>query len=343
MGSPSDRPGADPASGFRAADVSFADVGRAARRLRGAVHRTPVLTGGALDEDLASRGAEGASVFLKAEHLQKVGAFKARGARNAVGVVLEDVEAGRRAMPPGFLTHSSGNHGAALAWAARDAGCRCTVVVPDDAPAVKKAAMASYGAELVECPRPERDAVCAELAASRGLEVVPPFDDPRVIAGQGTAALELLEDVGRLDVVIASVGGGGLLSGTTITVRGLLGENARVIGAEPLAVDDAARSLATGELQPTVHGAKTRCDGLMTALSQRTFAILRAGGTEVRTVDEDAILDAGRYLVSRTKQFVEPSAAVTWAVARALAPELAGLRVGVILTGGNASLDWLAG
>ena len=317
------------------ADVSFASVRRAAARLSDRVHRTPLLTCRSLEADLNVRGAEGVRVVLKAEHLQKVGAFKARGASNAVVAALE------AGSPPGFLTHSSGNHGAALAWAARDVGVPCTVVVPEDAPAIKKDAMRGYGAELVECPRPERSAVCDRLAAERGLRVVPPFDDPDVIAGQATVALEILEDRSEIDVIIAPVGGGGLLSGTTVTVRALCGDAVSVVGAEPAAVDDAARSLASGRLERPEPGARTLCDGLMTALSERTFTILRDGRATIDTVADEEVLSAGRFLVTRTKQWVEPSAAVAWAVARRIAPRLAGRTTAVVITGGNAPTDWM--
>jgi threonine dehydratase len=217
--------------------TTLADIRAAAERIRGRVHRTPVLTSATLDRELA------ASVFAKCENLQKVGAFKARGACNAV-FALDAAAAAR-----GVITHSSGNHGAALAWAAGLRGIPCTVVMPDTAPDVKIAAVRSYGAEVQLCKAAERDAVCADLQRQRGATMVHPFEHPMVIAGQGTAALELLEDVPDLDVVITPVGGGGLCAGAAVVVRALR-PSAAMLGAEPLAVDDAARSLATGVRQP---------------------------------------------------------------------------------------------
>ncbi|MCC6673093.1 MAG: pyridoxal-phosphate dependent enzyme [Planctomycetes bacterium] len=304
------------------------DVRAAALRIAPHVHRTPVLTSATLDREV------GAAVFFKCENLQKCGAFKARGAANAVFAL--DAAAARA----GVITHSSGNHGAALAYAAGRRGIACTVVVPDDAPAVKVAAMRGYGAEVVFCKRAERDAVCARLAAERGATLVPPFDDFHVVAGQGTAALELIEQVPGLDAVVAPVGGGGLLAGTAIATRALL-PRARVLGAEPEAVDDAARSLATGVRQPGVSGAKTLADGLMTGLGELNFAVLRDLAVEIVTVSEAAMRDAARFLVERMKLVVEPSGAVGLAAVRARAEGLRGRRVGVILSGGNTDLRWL--
>ncbi|HEU4417594.1 MAG TPA: pyridoxal-phosphate dependent enzyme, partial [Planctomycetota bacterium] len=203
--------------------TTLADIRAAATRIRGHVHRTPVLTSATLDAEL------GASVFSKCENLQKVGAFKARGACNAV-MALDDGAAKR-----GVITHSSGNHGAALAYAAKKRGIPCTVVMPDNAPDVKVAAVRGYGAEIRLCKASERDAVCAALQQERGAVMVHPFENPFVIAGQGTAALELLEDVPDLDCVVVPVGGGGLCAGTAVTVKALR-PAAVVFGAEPLAV-----------------------------------------------------------------------------------------------------------
>lgn len=308
--------------------TTLADVTAAARRIRGHVHRTPVLTSATLDRELGGR------VFLKCENLQKVGAFKARGACNAV-FALDDATAAR-----GVVTHSSGNHGAALAYAAQKRGIPCAVVMPDTAPTVKVAAVRGYGAEVRFCKQSERDAVCAALQQERGAVMVHPFENPFVIAGQGTAALELLEDVPDLDAVIVPVGGGGLCAGTAVTVRALR-PTAAVLGAEPLAVDDAARSLATGVRQPRVDGAKTWGDGLMTALGEPNFALLRQHGVRVVTVAEEAIVAACRFFVERMKIVVEPSAATVLAALRKMAPDLAGKRIGMVLSGGNTDFAWL--
>ncbi|MEZ5966667.1 MAG: threonine/serine dehydratase [Planctomycetota bacterium] len=304
------------------------DVQRAAVRLAGLVHRTPVLTSRTLDRDV------GAAVFCKCENLQKVGAFKARGATNAV-MALDEAAAAR-----GVVTHSSGNHGAALAFAAALRGIPVVVVMPDEAPAVKVAAVRGYGAEVVLCPRAQRDRVASRLVEERGMVLIHPFDDPEVIAGQGTAALELLQDVPALDDVVAPVGGGGLLAGTTLVVRHSRPE-CRVVGAEPEAVDDAYRSLRDGVRHPAVEAPVTVADGLMTGLGERTFAILTRGAVEIVTVTETAILEAARFCLERMKIVVEPSAAAGLAALRQRPDRFAGRRVGVILTGGNTDFAWL--
>jgi threonine dehydratase len=309
--------------------TTLADIRVAASRIRGHVHRTPVLTSATLDAEL------GASVFAKCENLQKVGAFKARGACNAV-FALDDA-AGKR----GVITHSSGNHGAALAYAAKKRGIPCTVVMPDQAPAVKVAAVRGYGAEVVFCARREREATCARIQQQRGATLVHPFVDPLVIAGQGTAALELLADVADLDCVIVPVGGGGLASGTVIATAAVRPQ-ARVLGAEPEAADDAARSLASGVRQPGVTDPRTCADGLLTGLGEPNFAILRAAKLRVVTVDEDAIVAAARFFVERMKIVVEPSSATVLAALRAIRAELGGLRIGAILSGGNTDFGWLS-
>ncbi|MDX2344334.1 MAG: pyridoxal-phosphate dependent enzyme, partial [Acidimicrobiia bacterium] len=229
--------------------ATFEDVRAAADRIAPYAHRTPVATSATL------RTETRADVFFKCENLQKVGAFKARGALNAV-LSLNDEEAGR-----GVVTHSSGNHGAALAYAARIRGIPCTVVMPEDAPQVKIDAVRGYGANIEFCAQFERESATALVMQQTGATMVHPFNDAAVIAGQGTAALELIEDVGPLDVVITPIGGGGLMSGTAIVTRRLL-PDARIIGAEPSEVDDAYRSLQTGQIQPRVANPNTVADGL---------------------------------------------------------------------------------
>lgn len=307
---------------------TFDDVRAAAARIAGHVHRTPVLTSSTLDAEL------GARVWFKCENFQKVGAFKARGATNAV-LALDDATAAR-----GVTTHSSGNHAAALAYASRARGIPCAVVMPDDAPAVKVTAVRGYGAEIVFCSRAEREATCARVAAKRGMTVIPPYDFADVIAGQGTATLELIEDVGELDVVMTPVGGGGLASGACLATAALL-PDARVILAEPAAVDDAARSLATGVRQPRVEEPDTVCDGLLTALGELNFAVLSSHGPRVVTVQERDVIDATRWFLERMKIVIEPSCATVLAAMRAIAPELAGLRIGAVLSGGNTDFAWL--
>ncbi len=303
-------------------------VRQAAERLRGLVHRTPVLTSRTLD------GWAGCRVFVKCENLQRVGAFKFRGAMNAV-LSLADDRASR-----GVATHSSGNHAAALALAARLRGVPAFVVMPEGAPPVKRAAVAGYGATITPCaPTLEaREAGLAAVVERTGAEVIHPYDDPRVIAGQGTAALELCEEAGPLDALLVPVGGGGLASGTCLAAAGAWPAT-RVFGAEPALADDAARSLETGVLQPP-RPPVTVADGLRTALSARTFAILRARLAGMRTVSEEDIVAAMRKVWERLKILIEPSSAVP--VAALLAePGAFGGRVGVILSGGNVDLDHL--
>jgi len=325
------------------------DVLAAAERIAGIVHRTPVVTCAALD------AATGARLWFKCENLQKVGAFKARGATNAV-LSLHPTSVAR-----GVCTHSSGNHAAALAWAAARRGVPAYVVMPRNAPPVKHAAVAGYGARVTWCEPTlaAREETLAAVRRETGAEFVHPYDNLAVIAGQGTAALELLREVPELDAVVAPVGGGGLLSGTLLAARALAGDPpraVRVFGAEPELADDAFRSLRDGQLQPALPP-RTVADGLRTALSQRTFAILRGNdrrGTDRRgddrgdpgvagvlTVPEETILQATRLLFERAKLVVEPSGAVPLAALLAHPEVLRGARVGVILSGGNVDLDRL--
>lgn len=307
--------------------VTPEDIDSAAERIRGHVHRTPVVTSTSLDV------AAGARVFLKCENLQRVGAFKIRGATNAV-LSLDDVVAER-----GVACHSSGNHGQALAVAAGERGIAAHVVMPSNAPAVKRNAVAGYGAVIVDCePTPAgRETALAEVLEATGSVEIHPYDNDHVIAGQGTACLELLEEVDGLDVVVAPVGGGGLVSGTALAVAGHA-PGTRVVGAEPAAADDAFRSFTAGVVVP-VETYRTVADGLLASLSERTFAIIRSQVAAVVTVTEDEIVAAMRFLWERTKLIIEPSAAV--AVAAVLTGRVPGERVGIILSGGNADLDHL--
>jgi len=310
-------------------DPYFEDVLAAAERIQGHVHRTPVITCAGID------GIAGAEIHFKCENLQKVGAFKARGATNAVLALDED--AARR----GVATHSSGNHAAALARAARLRGVPAHIVMPATAPPVKRAAVEGYGAEITECePTLEaREATLREVVARTGATYIHPYDEPMVIAGQGTAALELITDVPDLELVLAPVGGGGLLSGTAIAVSGSRPE-IEVWGTEPAGADDAFRSLRDGRLHPSVEP-RTIADGLLTALSERTFRILRNHVGGILRVSEEGIVRAMRLLWERAKLVVEPSGAVPLAAVLEHRERFAGRRVGIILSGGNVDLDRL--
>jgi threonine dehydratase/serine racemase len=306
-------------------------VREAAARIAGFVHRTPVMTSETLDR-LAGR-----HVYFKCENLQKTGAFKYRGATNAVQK-LGEVEAAK-----GVVTHSSGNHAQALALAARVRGIPAYIVMPRTAPLVKKNAVEGYGGIVTLCePTLEaRDRTAAEVAARTGGTLIPPFDHPDVIAGQGTAALELLEDVPDLDAVVAPVGGGGLLSGFCVAARGL-NPGIRVFGAEPLGADDAARSKAAGEWIPQT-APNSIADGLLTSLGRLTWPIIRDQVEQVFTVTEDQIRAAMKLVWERMKLVIEPSAAVGVAVVLSDGfRALTGIRkVGVVLCGGNVNLDKL--
>jgi threonine dehydratase len=311
------------------ASVSFADIEAAAERIKPHIHRTPVMK-----SDFLNRKA-GCVVFFKCENFQKVGAFKARGACNAV-FSLTPQQAER-----GVVTHSSGNHGAALAWAAGKRGISATVVVPENAPGPKKRAIEGFGAKIVFCaPTVQaRESTTNDLIARHGFELVHPYDDDRVIAGQGTAAKELIEEMGELDIVMAPTGGGGLLSGTSITAKHLL-PSAKVIGGEPEGADDAYRSFTTGVLV-TEQTPKTICDGLRTTLSPRTLAIIRANVDAIHTAEEATILRAMRMIWETMKIIVEPSCCPPLAAILENPAEFRDKRVGIILTGGNVDLEKL--
>jgi threonine dehydratase len=311
-----------------AAVPTLDDVRAAARRIAPFVHRTPVARSATFDREL------GARIFFKCENLQKVGAFKARGATNAV-LLLDDAAASR-----GVITHSSGNHGAALAFAAARRGVPCTVVMPEGAPAIKVDAVRGYGAEVVFCERGERESTCERLIGETGRTLVHPYENPHVVAGQGTAALELVEEAGGLDLVIAPVGGGGLLSGTAVAARGLL-PSVEIRGAEPEAVDDACRSLESGVRQPAVAGARSWADGLLTGLGELAFRALSAHSVRVVTVSEAEILRATLDVLQRMKLVVEPSGATVLAALRRMGEAVRGLRVGAIFSGGNTDFRWL--
>ena len=307
----------------------LAAIRAAQLRIAPHVHRTPVLRCRSLDAEV------GAELHFKCENLQKVGAFKARGATNAV-FSLSDGEAKH-----GVVTHSSGNHGAALAYAAGVRGIPAWVVMPENAPKVKQDNVRRLGATIRFCAPTvaARETACAGIQSETGATLIHPFDDVRVIAGQGTAALELLEAVPDLDIVIAPVGGGGLLSGTAIAARSLR-PRIRVYGAEPANADDAARSFRSGRVEP-LPAATTIADGLRTTLSPRTLAALRKHVASIGLASEDAIVRAMRMTWERMKIVIEPSSAVPLACLVERTLDVAGARVGVILSGGNVDLDHL--
>ncbi len=302
-------------------------IRRAAERIRPHIHRTPVLTCAAIDR------MAGAEVFFKCENFQKVGAFKARGACNAVFSLPENVA------PRGVATHSSGNHAAALALAARERGIPAWIVMPSTAPAVKRAAVEGYGGRVVLCePTLEaRERGATRIIDETGAAFIHPYNDFRVIAGQGTAALELLDEIPDCNVILAPVGGGGLLSGTALTVSELA-PAARVVAAEPTGADDALRSLEAGRIIPSIDP-RTIADGLLTSLGDKTFPIIRDHVSKIVTVNDQEIVSAMRQVWERMKIIIEPSAAVPVAALLEGRADAAGKRVGVIISGGNVQLE----
>ncbi|MFN7272415.1 MAG: threonine/serine dehydratase [Gammaproteobacteria bacterium] len=325
------------AGGAASVDLpSFDDVVDAHDRLRGHVARTPVLGSPRFDERVGRR------VVFKCENLQHAGAFKFRGASNAL-LQLEAARATASGAGAGarvVATHSSGNHGAALARAAAAIGWRCIVVVPHDANPVKTAAIRAAGAELVTCEPglAPRETALAEVVARTGAEVVHPFDDSRVIAGQGTAAMELLADHPDLDVLTAPVGGGGLLAGSALAVRGML-PSCRVVGAEPEVADDAARSFHGGVRVGLPGSPPTIADGLRGSIGVRPYALFRRHVDDVVTVSERAIVEAMRIALEDLRILVEPSSAVPIAALIAGRIGAPGQRIGVIVSGGNVDLS----
>ncbi|HEY5992098.1 MAG TPA: pyridoxal-phosphate dependent enzyme [Candidatus Udaeobacter sp.] len=300
-------------------------------RIRPYIHRTPVLTSERLNE--ASPAAAG--LFFKCENFQKIGAFKARGATNAV-FALDEATARR-----GVATHSSGNHGAAIARAAKLRGIPAHIVMPSNSAKVKVRAVESYGAHIVFCEPTEqaREATCAEVIKETGATLIHSFENENVMAGQGTAAVELLEDVSDLDVVMCPVGGGGLLSGTAIAVKSMR-PKIKVIAVEPANADDAAQSFRAGRRLIT-EKKFTIADGLRTNIGEPNFAIVQRYVDDIVTVSEEAIVSAMRGIWESMKIIIEPSAAVPYAAIREQVMNVNRKRVGIILTGGNVDLDRL--
>jgi threonine dehydratase len=308
---------------------TYDDVLEAHERIRPYIHRTPVLTSSYLD------GLTGAKLFFKCENLQKAGAFKARGASNAV-FGLSETEAAR-----GVATHSSGNHGLSLSYAAGRRGIPVTVVMPRTAPEAKKDAVRGYGGTVVECEpsTSSREAVFAEVVAKSGADFVHPYNDPRVIAGQATCSKELIEDAGDLDAVVAPIGGGGMVSGSCLTLSTLAPET-KIYGAEPKNADDAHRSLKAGHIIAD-DAPVTVADGLKVPLKDLTWHFVSRHVADILTASEEEIVAAMRLTWQRMKIVIEPSSAVPLAVILKNRELFAGQRVGVIVTGGNVDLDKL--
>ena len=307
---------------------TFADIEDAAARIRSVAHQTPVLTSRSVND------RTGATVFFKCENFQRGGAFKFRGAYNALAQL--SVEERRR----GVVTFSSGNHAQAIALAGRVLGIPRVIVMPSDAPSVKRAATEGYGGEVVpyDRDREDREAIGKRLARERGLALIPPYDHPHIIAGQGTAAHELLQEVGALDYLFVPCGGGGLLSGSALAARALA-PDCVVVGVEPAAGDDATRSFRTRQLQ-IVHNPQTVADGARTpSLGTLTFPLVLQYVRDMATVDDPPLLGAMFYLWERLKIVVEPTGALGAAAMFERTAQIAGTRVGVIISGGNVDLS----
>jgi threonine dehydratase len=310
---------------------NYEDVVAAAQRLLGAARRTPVMSSATVDAEL------GASVFFKCENFQKAGAFKFRGAFNALSCLSE--EARRR----GVVAFSSGNHAQATALAARLLTIPATIVMPLDAPASKVAATRGYGGEIVSYDRyrESREEIAAQLAHERGFTVIPPYDHADVIAGQGTAAKELFEEVGPLDALFVCLGGGGLLAGSALAARAL-SAGCKVFGVEPAAGDDGRQSLRAGKIV-RIEVPQTIADGAQTqALGSQTFEIIRREVADIFTATDAELIDCLRFFATRMKIVVEPTGCLGFAAARAQAAAFAGGRIGVIVSGGNVDAERFA-
>ncbi|HSV58886.1 MAG TPA: threo-3-hydroxy-L-aspartate ammonia-lyase [Variovorax sp.] len=310
---------------------SYADVEAAAARLAGHAHRTPVLRSRTLD------AASGAQFFFKCENFQRMGAFKFRGAFHALSCL--DAQQ-RRA---GVLAFSSGNHAQAIALSGQLLGIPATILMPQDAPAMKVAATRGYGAQVVLYDRytQDREALSRQMAQERGLTLIPPYDHPHVIAGQGTAVKELLEECGPLDALFVCLGGGGLLSGSALAARALA-PACKVYGVEPEAGNDGQQSFRAGHIVH-IETPRTIADGAQTQhLGEHTFAIIRRDVDDIHTASDAELVQAMRFFAERMKMLVEPTGCLGLAAARRLAPQLAGQRVGVVVSGGNVDLQRFA-
>jgi threo-3-hydroxy-L-aspartate ammonia-lyase len=310
---------------------TFADVAEAARRLEGVAHRTPVLTSRTAD------AMAGAQLFFKAENLQRGGAFKFRGAYNAISALPEAVRA------RGVLAFSSGNHAQAIALASRLLGVPAVIVMPEDAPAVKIEATRGYGAEVVSYDRysQDREALGREIAQARGLSLIPPYDHAHVIAGQGTLALELIEETGPLDILVACLGGGGQLSGCAIAAAEA-SPGIAVYGVEPEAGDDGRRSFHEGRIV-TIPVPRTIADGAQTTyLGQITFPIIRERVTDIVTVSDAELVETMRFFAARMKMVVEPTGCLAAAAVLHGKLDVKGKRVGIVVSGGNVDITAFA-
>lgn len=308
---------------------TLSDIQTANNRIRPFIHRTPVLTSRQLNSIF------GCELYFKCENFQKVGAFKFRGATNAVLSLAEDLK------KHGVVTHSSGNHAAALALAAGMNGIKAFIVMPENAPSVKKDAVAGYGASITFC-KPTlqaREETCRTIIDREGATLVHPYDNFNVICGQGTASLELLEDIGNPDIIVAPIGGGGLMSGTSTCAKGI-NDRITVIGAEPLNANDAWESFKTGILTPSVNPL-TIADGLLTSLSELTYAIIRKNVDDIFTAEEDSIISSMKLVWERMKIIIEPSSATVLAVIKENPGFFNGKKVGLIISGGNVDLKKL--
>ncbi len=305
------------------------DMMAAHERIKPYVHRTPVLTSTFMND------LTGAELFFKCENFQKAGAFKVRGASNAVFGLPDDM------LAKGVATHSSGNHALSLSYAAGRRGIPCTVVMPRTAPQAKKDAVIGYGGKIVECApsTSSREAIFAEVVKETGAEFVHPYNDPRVIAGQGTCSRELIEQVDNLDAVIAPIGGGGMISGTCLTLSNLA-PNVKIYAAEPEQADDAARSFKAGHIIAD-DAPETVADGLKVPLKELTWHFVSNHVTDILTASEDEIIEAMKLIWKRMKIVMEPSSAVPLATILKNKNLFAGKRVGIIITGGNVDLDHL--
>ena len=306
---------------------TYADVEAAAERIAGIAHRTPVLTSRFANETF------GAELFFKAEHLQRMGAFKFRGALNA----LSQFSAAQR--QAGVVAFSSGNHAQAIALAAGELGIPAVIVMPKDAPELKIAATRGYGGEVVLYDRytEDREAIGREIAETRGMTLIPPYDHPDIIAGQGTAAKELLEETGPLDALLTPLGGGGLLAGSALAAR-TLAPAIEIYGVEPEAGNDGQRSLRSGEIVH-IETPRTIADGAQTLhLGELTFPIIQRSVTDILTASDAELVEAMRFFAGRMKQVIEPTGGLGLAGFAAVRDHLAGKRVGIIISGGNADL-----
>ena len=308
---------------------SFKDIQKAHLRIEPFINKTPVLSSSSINELI------GAEIYLKCENFQKVGAFKMRGATNAI-MGYKPIE-----RQNGFATHSSGNHGQAVALASKLAGSRAYIVMPNNAPEVKKKAVEGYGAEVTYCEPTEydRESTCNEVIKKTGAIFIPPFHDSRIIAGQATASKELLEEVGELDYLVTPVGGGGLAAGTALNVK-YMSPNTKVLVAEPLNVDDTYKSFHSG-LLTCVGKNKSIADGLLVSVGKLNFDIIKENVSDVITVTEEEIISAMRMIWERMKIIIEPSSAVAIAAIIKNKTTLSGKRIGVIISGGNVDLSTL--